>query len=217
MSSKSLTAQLPTSLAAERHGSVAVLKLNRPQKRNALDDETIIGIEQFFTSLPEDIGAVLIAGDGEHFSAGLDLTELKERNVTQGIAHSGLWHRAFDKIQFGKVPVVAVLHGAVVGGGLELAASAHVRVAERSAYYALPEGSRGIYVGGGGSVRLPPLIGVVVSVVAFVSLGCSGRHCEQAAQQKRGDVFHGRDFPLDRRVLSPAAWACPYNRQSLPR
>ena len=56
--------------------------------------------------------------------------------------------------------MVAVLHGAVVGGGLELAASAHVRVAERSAYYALPEGSRGIYVGGGGSVRLPPLIGV---------------------------------------------------------
>jgi len=53
-----------------------------------------------------------------------------------------------------------VLHGAVVGGGLELAAAAHVRVAERSAYYALPEGSRGIYVGGGGSVRLPPLIGV---------------------------------------------------------
>jgi enoyl-CoA hydratase/carnithine racemase len=56
--------------------------------------------------------------------------------------------------------VVAVLHGAVVGGGLELAAAAHVRVAERSACYALPEGSRGIYVGGGGSVRLPPLIGV---------------------------------------------------------
>ncbi len=53
-----------------------------------------------------------------------------------------------------------MLHGAVVGGGLELAAAAHVRVAERSAYYALPEGSRGIYVGGGGSVRLPRLIGV---------------------------------------------------------
>jgi len=160
MSSKGVTAQLPASLAAERHGSVAVLKLNRPQKRNALDDETIFGVEQFFASLPEDICAVLVAGEGEHFSAGLDLTELKERNVTQGIAHSGLWHRAFDKIQFGKVPVVAVLHGAVVGGGLELAASAHVRIAERSAYYALPEGSRGIYVGGGGSVRLPRLIGL---------------------------------------------------------
>jgi len=57
------------------------------------------------------------------------------------------------------VPAVAVLHGAVVGGGLELAASCHVRVAERSAFYALPETSRGIFVGGGGSVRLPPLIG----------------------------------------------------------
>ena len=151
---------LPSSLIADRDGDVGILRLNRPHKRNALDDETIIGIERFFTSLPDSIGAVLLAGEGEHFSAGLDLSELKERDVTQGIEHSGLWHRAFEKIQFGKVPVVAVLHGAVVGGGLELAAATHVRVAERSAYYALPEGSRGIYVGGGGSVRLPPLIGV---------------------------------------------------------
>ena len=52
------------------------------------------------------------------------------------------------------------MKGAVIGGGLELAAAAHVRVAERSAYYALPEASRGIFVGGGGSVRLPRLIGV---------------------------------------------------------
>jgi (methylthio)acryloyl-CoA hydratase len=160
MSSKVFAAQLPASLTVERHGNVAVLKLNRAHKRNALDDETILGIEQFFTSLPDGIRAVLLAGEGEHFSAGLDLTELEERDVSQGIAHSGLWHRAFEEIQFGKVPVVAVLHGAVVGGGLELAAAAHVRVAERSAYYALPEGSRGIYVGGGGSVRLPRLIGV---------------------------------------------------------
>lgn len=154
-----LAVRLPASLIAEREGAVAILRLNRPQKRNALNDEAIIGIEQFFTSLPDGIGAVLIAGEGEHFSAGLDLSELEERDVTQGIAHSGLWHQAFEKIQFGKVPAVAVLHGAVVGGGLELAAAAHVRVAERSAYYALPEGSRGIYVGGGGSVRLPRLIG----------------------------------------------------------
>jgi enoyl-CoA hydratase/carnithine racemase len=158
--SDSLGIALPASLAAERQGDIAILRLNRTPKRNALDDETILGIETFFTSLPNDIGAVLLAGEGEHFSAGLDLSELKERDITQGIAHSGRWHRAFEKIQFGKVPVVAVLHGAVVGGGLELAAAAHVRVAERSAYYALPEGSRGIYVGGGGSVRLPRLIGV---------------------------------------------------------
>jgi enoyl-CoA hydratase/carnithine racemase len=155
-----LAVRLPASLIAEREGAVAILRLNRPQKRNALNDEAIVGIEQFFSSLPDGIGAVLIAGEGEHFSAGLDLSELEERDVTQGIAHSNLWHRAFEKIQFGKVPAVAVLHGAVVGGGLELAAATHVRVAERSAYYALPEGSRGIFLGGGGSVRLPRLIGV---------------------------------------------------------
>jgi enoyl-CoA hydratase/carnithine racemase len=55
--------------------------------------------------------------------------------------------------------VVAVLHGAVVGGGLELAASCHVRVAEESAFYGLPEGQRGLFVGGGGSARIPRLIG----------------------------------------------------------
>jgi len=160
MATEGLDIKLPASLAAERQGDVAMLRLTRAHKRNALDDETIIGIDTFFTNLPDGIGAVLLAGEGEHFSAGLDLSELQERDVKQGIAHSGLWHRAFQKIQFGKVPTVAVLHGAVVGGGLELAAAAHVRVAERSAYYALPEGSRGIYVGGGGSVRLPRLIGV---------------------------------------------------------
>jgi len=151
---------LPPSLAAERRGDVAILTLKRPQKRNALDDATILGIEAFFSSLPADIKAAVVHGAGEHFSAGLDLGELTERDVAEGIQHSRMWHRTFDAIQFGKVPVVAVLHGAVVGGGLELAAATHIRIAERSAYYALPEGSRGIYVGGGASVRLPRLIGV---------------------------------------------------------
>jgi (methylthio)acryloyl-CoA hydratase len=69
-------AHLPASLHAERQGAIAVLRLARPHKRNALDDETILGIETFFTALPDDIGAVLLHGEGEHFSAGLDLSEL---------------------------------------------------------------------------------------------------------------------------------------------
>jgi (methylthio)acryloyl-CoA hydratase len=152
-------ADLPPTLRAERHGAIAVLTLARAQKRNALDDTMVRGIETFFSALPEEIRAVVLAGDGEHFSAGLDLSELSERNTFEGIEHSRSWHRAFERIEFGAVPVVAVLHGAVVGGGLEFAAAAHVRVAKRTAFYALPEASRGIYVGGGGSVRLPPLIG----------------------------------------------------------
>jgi (methylthio)acryloyl-CoA hydratase len=152
-------AGLPATLRAERHGAVAVLTLARPEKRNALDDSTVAGIETFFSTLPDAVRAVVLAAEGEHFSAGLDLAELSERDVFAGVAHSQSWHRAFERIEFGKVPVVAVLHGAVIGGGLELAAAAHVRVAELSAFYALPEASRGIFLGGGGSVRLPPLIG----------------------------------------------------------
>ena len=73
--------------------------------------------------------------------------------------HSRSWTWRFERVQFGPVPVVAALHGAVVGGGLELATTCHIRVADETTFYALPEGSRGIFVGGGGSVRIPKLIG----------------------------------------------------------
>src|SRR5689334_3487968 len=152
--------RLPKSLKAERRGAVAILTLARPEKRNALNDATVLGLETFFSALPAGVKAVVLHAQGAHFSAGLDLSELKILSTEEGIEHSREWHRIFDKIEFGRVPVVTVMHGAVIGGGLELAAATHIRVAERSAYYALPEGSRGIFVGGGGSVRLPRLIGV---------------------------------------------------------
>src|SRR6266436_6428346 len=96
-------------LRIEAVGPVLTVGLNRPAKRNALNDGIILAIQDCFSDLPEVIGA---------------------------------------------------LKGAVIGGGLELACAAHIRVAEPSAYFALPEGQRGIFVGGGGSVRLPRLIGV---------------------------------------------------------
>jgi enoyl-CoA hydratase/carnithine racemase len=152
--------ELPKSLKVERRGPVAIVTLARPEKRNALNDTTVLGLEAFFETLPAGVKTVVLNAEGKHFSAGLDLSELKVLSTEDGIAHSRLWHGIFEKIEFGRVPVVTVMHGAVIGGGLELAVATHVRVAERSAYYALPEGSRGIFVGGGGSVRLPRIIGV---------------------------------------------------------
>jgi enoyl-CoA hydratase/carnithine racemase len=152
--------KLPRSLKVERRGAIAILALARPEKRNALNDTTVLGLETFFATLPSAVKAIVLHAQGKHFSAGLDLSELKILSTEEGIAHSRMWHRVFDRIEFGRVPVVTVMHGAVVGGGLELAAATHIRIAERSTYYALPEGSRGIFVGGGGSVRLPRLIGV---------------------------------------------------------
>jgi enoyl-CoA hydratase/carnithine racemase len=147
-------------LRIERTDTVLTVGLNRPAKRNALNDGLILEIQDCFANLPDDIGAVVIHGIGEHFSSGLDLSELTEHDATGGLRHSQMWHRVFDRIQYSRVPVIAALRGAVIGGGLELACAAHIRVAEPSAYFALPEGQRGIFVGGGGSVRLPRLIGV---------------------------------------------------------
>lgn len=147
-------------LKVETSGAVLTVGLNRPAKRNALNDGIILAIGDCFANIPEDVGAVVIHGIGDHFSSGLDLSELTEHDATEGLRHSQMWHRVFDRIQYSRVPVIAALKGAVIGGGLELACAAHIRVAEPSAYFALPEGQRGIFVGGGGSVRLPRLIGV---------------------------------------------------------
>ena len=156
-----LAASLPASVRIETPAAnVLRVTLARAEKRNALDDITVLGLGAVFDALPPGIGAVILAGDGEHFSAGLDLSELSTRDIQSGIEHSRLWHGVFERIQFGSAPVIAVLKGAVIGGGLELACAAHIRVAEKSAFYALPEGQRGIFVGGGGSVRLTRLIGV---------------------------------------------------------
>ncbi len=147
-------------LRIEVDGLVVHLRLNRPAKRNAISDALITQIHTAFVNLPDTARAVLVTGEGEHFCAGLDLSELVERDIGSAVLHSRMWHAAFDAIQFGRVPVIAALHGAVVGGGLELAASCHIRVADDSAYFGLPEGQRGIFVGGGGSVRIPRLMGV---------------------------------------------------------
>ncbi len=146
-------------ILSERDGAVLHLRLNRPAKRNAVNDGLMLALDRAFTGLGADVRCVVLSGEGQHFCAGLDLSELSERTVYEGVLHSRLWHAALDKLQFAPVPVVVVMHGAVIGGGLEIAASAHIRVAERSAYYGLPEGQRGIFVGGGGSVRLPRLMG----------------------------------------------------------
>ncbi|OXR50641.1 enoyl-CoA hydratase [Pusillimonas sp. T2] len=138
---------------------IATLTLNRPEKRNALSLRVVEQLRQAFESLPDSIRVAILAGEGVHFCAGLDLSELSETTTAEGVQHSFKWYEAFSKIQFGRFPVICVMQGAVVGGGLELASAAHVRVADDTTYFGLPEGQRGIFLGGGGSVRVSKLIG----------------------------------------------------------
>ncbi|MCF3974219.1 crotonase/enoyl-CoA hydratase family protein [Paracoccus salsus] len=141
---------------------IATVTLNRPDKRNALDLATIDELVDIFTTLPRaGVKAAILQAKGDHFSAGLDLVEHHRENRSAGdFMHVCLrWHEAFNKMEYGGVPVIAVLKGAVVGGGLELASAAHIRVAGPGTYFGLPEGQRGLFTGGGATIRVADLIG----------------------------------------------------------
>src|SRR5690606_3340996 len=120
-----------TTLSVDEDG-IATLSLNRPDKRNALNEATVDELIDIFTVIPRaGVRAVVLRAEGTHFCAGLDLVEHhQEDRRPEDFMHVCLrWHEAFNKMEYGGVPVIAALKGAVVGGGLELASSAHVRVA----------------------------------------------------------------------------------------
>jgi (methylthio)acryloyl-CoA hydratase len=141
---------------------IATITLNRPSKRNALDAATIEELIDIFSLLPR-VGAraAVLRAEGDHFCAGLDLVEHHAENRSASdFMHVCLrWHEAFNKMEYGGIPIIAALKGAVVGGGLELASAAHVRVADASTYFALPEGQRGLFTGGGATIRVANLVG----------------------------------------------------------
>jgi enoyl-CoA hydratase/carnithine racemase len=141
---------------------IAIVTLNRPSKRNALDADTIEEFISLFSALPRSgARAVVLRAAGDHFCAGLDLVEHfeKDRSAADFMHVCMRWHEAFNKIEYSGIPVIAALKGAVVGGGLELASAAHIRVADQGTYFALPEGQRGLFTGGGATIRVADLVG----------------------------------------------------------
>lgn len=141
---------------------IATVTLNRAEKRNALDENMVELLNQVFGGLPKsNARVVVLAAAGDHFSAGLDLVEhyQKDRDAAEFMRICLAWHEAFNKMEYAGLPIIAALKGAVVGGGLELAAAAHIRVADQSTYFALPEGQRGVFTGGGATIRVADLIG----------------------------------------------------------
>jgi (methylthio)acryloyl-CoA hydratase len=141
---------------------VLVATLNRPEKRNALNAQTIEELVTLFSTIPQSaVRAVVLAANGDHFCAGLDLVEhhKEDRSPAEFMRICMRWHEAFNKMEYGGVPIIAALKGAVVGGGLELASSAHIRVADQSTYFALPEGQRGLFTGGGATIRVADMVG----------------------------------------------------------
>jgi enoyl-CoA hydratase/carnithine racemase len=150
----------------ELDGRIALIGLNRPDKRNAINDAAIDALRVAVHRAGEESDVAVLFGHGRNFCSGLDLGEALARAAGQlkpprrGKRHS--WHEVFDTIARGPVPFVSALHGAVVGGGLEIACATHIRVADESAFFGLPEGQRGIFVGGGGTVRIQRIVGYTV-------------------------------------------------------
>jgi (methylthio)acryloyl-CoA hydratase len=147
----------------ERDGNLALIGLNRPDKRNALSPELREQLLAAVLRAGDEAKCVILFGHGSNFCAGLDLARASRTwNAAGGMQRLPFRYNReteMEAIARGRIPVIAALHGATLGGGFEMAAAAHIRVADETTFFGLPEGARGIFVGGGGSVRIARLIG----------------------------------------------------------
>ena len=128
----------------QRDGGVARIFLNRPQKVNALDSATLDALVAAFARVDDTIRVVVLGGHGNAFCGGADVNELRSLNPESAREFIGRVHRACDAVRKLPVPVLARLHGAVIGAGLELAAACDLRVAARGTRFAMPEVRLGI-------------------------------------------------------------------------
>lgn len=150
-------------ILVEKENRIAIVTINRPSKLNALNKVTINELHEALKGLADDneIRVIILTGSGEKaFVAGADISEFANFDSSQGaeLAAKGQ-ELLFNFIQNLPKPVIAAVNGFALGGGLELAMSAHFRVASDNAKMGLPEVTLGVIPGYGGTQRLPQLIG----------------------------------------------------------
>lgn len=147
----------------EKSEGIATITINRPKQLNALNRRTIKELNEALTDCNSDkqIGVVILTGSGEKaFVAGADIKEFADFSTPEGMELSKNGHDIlFDFIENMTTPVIAAVNGFALGGGLELAMSAHIRIASDNAKMGLPEVSLGVIPGYGGTQRLPQLVG----------------------------------------------------------
>jgi enoyl-CoA hydratase/carnithine racemase len=185
-------------LQIENRDRVLLVGLNRPKKRNAMSLAVMEELKHVFQNIGENIGAVVLHSTSEHFCAGLDLSEVREQSVIDCVHFFRKWHETFDLIQFGTVPVIAAINGAAIGGGLEISTACHIRVVDETAFFSLPEGMRGLYVGVGASVRLPRIAGVAL----MTDMMLTGRtiHAEESVSKGIAQYLTEKGKALDKAI-----------------
>lgn len=148
-------------LLLEIKDHVAVVTINRPDKMNALNAQTINDLDSIFDTLKNenDIYVIIITGSGEKaFVAGADISELNKLDVISAKEFSERGQNVFNKIEQSDKPVIAAVNGFALGGGCELALACHIRIASETAKFSQPEVNLGIIPGYGGTQRLARLI-----------------------------------------------------------
>lgn len=151
-----------TGVRVERRGPAAVVTLDRPDRRNALDRNTVDELGRIGRELGQDPGlrGVVLTGAGDRaFCAGADLKEREGMSDDAVRAMLDAYRSELAWLGTSPFPVVAVLNGAALGGGLELALACDLRVIAAHAVLGLPETSLGVIPGIGGTQRLPRVIG----------------------------------------------------------
>jgi enoyl-CoA hydratase len=148
-------------IVVEKKDKIALLTISREKALNALNDETIAEIQDFFDSIgdSDDVNCIVITGQGKAFVAGADIAELAGCNVEGGTEKAVIGHKMMRTIENCPWPVIAAVNGFALGGGCELALACDFRLASEKAKFGQPEVNLGIIPGYGGTQRLPRLIG----------------------------------------------------------
>jgi enoyl-CoA hydratase/carnithine racemase len=147
-------------ISYELRDDIALIGIDRAEKRNAMSQGMFEALGRAAERAQKEARVGVIFSHGAHFSAGLDLGEHLHRDPIASMHDSRAQHAILNIIEQGRIPFITAMQGATIGAGLEIAASTHIRVGDETTFFALPEGKRGIFVGGGGSVRISRLTGV---------------------------------------------------------
>jgi enoyl-CoA hydratase/carnithine racemase len=178
---------------SSRDGNVALLRLNRPEARNALSPELMEELAGELERLDPDpeVRCVVIAGSEKVFAAGADIKALSERSFAEALRHpaASFWRR----LAAIKTPMIAAVSGYALGGGCELALACDMIVAAESASFGQPEINLGIIPGGGGTQRLARVLG-------------KQRAMELVLTGKRFDATTAREMGLVNRVTANDSW-----------
>jgi enoyl-CoA hydratase len=149
-------------ITLEIDGPIAVLTINRPEKRNAVNNQTVEDIDAALEKIEKnpDLRVMILTGAGEKaFVAGADVNELAKRDTLLGRSETRRRQEVYTRIEQLEIPSIAAINGWAVGTGLEIAMACSMRVASQKAKMGQPEVKLGITPGAGGTQRLPRLVG----------------------------------------------------------